>query len=365
MNGLVFTAPHEIDFRRDLPEPVVVADRDAIVSVRLAGLCGSDLHPYTGREPMRAGTIPGHELVGTIIDAGNGMHAFSAGDLVLAPFTSSCGRCHPCRHELSARCREGALLGFRPEVGELGLDGAQAERVRIPLADSTLVRVPPMVSEETALLLGDNFTTGWFAAESALGVRYPSRTEQAKEMTIAVVGCGAVGLAAVSAALQLGVARVFAIDPIEERRRVAATLGAVAAHPDESAAVLARDPRTQETGGAMAVVEAVGSPAAQGLALTLVAAGGTLATVGVHTQSAFSFSPGDLYDQNLTYRAGRAPVRSILDRLLPEVVAGRVAVPVEAMISESAVPLAEGPDAYRRFARRAEGVRKIVFVPGS
>jgi threonine dehydrogenase-like Zn-dependent dehydrogenase len=352
VRGLVLEGPGRIVVRHDLPEPALRDDRDAIVEVALAGLCGSDLHPYLGREPVRAGTIPGHELVGVVRAVGSAVAGLAVGDRVLAPFSTSCGACAPCRRALTARCREGELLGWRPVEdpppgAARGLDGAQAERVRIPLAATTLLRVPPSVDDATALLLGDNFTTGWFAAEQA---------GAAAGATIAVVGCGAVGLSALAAAAHLGAGALLAIDPVAERRRAAAELGALAAAPDGAAAALA----TLAGEGVDAVVEAVGDPAAQRLAFTLVRPGGTIAAVGVHT-APFAFLPADAYDRNLTYRAGRAPVRALLDRLLPAVAAGRIRVPADQIVSERATPLADGPAAYRRFAAREAGVRKILF----
>ena len=355
MEGLILEGPERIVHRGDLPDPRLESDRDALVAVRLAGLCGSDLHPYQGREPIAPGTIPGHEFVGTVIDAGDAVEGLSPGALVLAPFTTSCGRCHPCRRGLSARCGEGALFGWRPPAGQVGpaLDGAQAALVRVPLAATTLVPVPSSVSPEVALLLGDNFTTGWSGAEGA-GAG-PGRS-------IAVVGCGAVGLAAVSAARQLGSEDVVAIDLVATRRDRAATLGATALSPDEVTGGVVE--QGFGSGGFDGVVEAVGRPSAQRLALSILAPGGTIAAVGVHAEPSFSFAPGELYDRNATYRAGRCPVRSLLDSLLPEVAAVRVIVPAETMISDRGVPLADGPDAYRRFAARTDDTMKVVFTPG-
>lgn len=351
MRALLLEAPRRIVFRDDLPEPEIVDGRDAIVRVELAGLCGSDLHPYLGREAVRPGTIPGHELVGTVITVGAAVAGLAPGDRVLAPFTTSCGACPPCRRSLSARCREGELLGWRPPEGAesasgagRGVHGAQAERVRIPLAGTTLLRIPAGVDDLTALLLGDNFSTGWFGAECA---------GAGPGASIAVIGCGAVGLSAVSAAHHLGAERILAVDPVPERRAAAASIGARAVAPEEATDALGGE-------GAAGAVEAVGSPDAQRLALDLVRPGGTIAAVGVHA-APFAFTPGEAYDRNLVYRAGRCPVRSLLDRLLPEVAAGRVRVPVGTIIGEAGLPLEEGAEAYRRFAERRGGVRKIVF----
>ena len=376
MRGLILSGPGEIEVRTDLPEPEVTADHDAIIAVELAGLCGSDLHPYAGREPFLSGMIPGHELVGTILEAGDALGAFQPGDRVFAPFTTSCGACHPCRRELSSRCSSGEFLGLLLPEGAAGeptgggLNGAQAERVRVPLADTTLLPLPKLsglpsgggdasVPELTAILLADNFTTGWFAAEGALGVRIDEASTLDSKKSVAVVGCGAVGLAAISAARSLGAKGVIAIDPVAERREIAASLGAEALSPDAAIARIGGNP---EAGRVETVIEAVGNPAAQSMAVQLLLPGGTLMSVGVHNPP-FGITPADLYDGNLTYRAGRAPVKSILDRILPAIESGRITVPVDAMISDPRVPLSEGPDAYRRFAERAEGVRKMVFDP--
>ncbi|HKQ56622.1 MAG TPA: alcohol dehydrogenase catalytic domain-containing protein, partial [Candidatus Eisenbacteria bacterium] len=139
---------HAITFQKvrsirhaEVPDPELRDPRDAIVQVTLAGLCGSDLHVYHGRETgIDRGTVMGHECVGRVVLAGEGVHGLSAGDRVAAPFSTCCGDCYYCAHGLSARCIAGQLFGW-VEKGT-GLEGAQASFVRVPLADATLFPLP-------------------------------------------------------------------------------------------------------------------------------------------------------------------------------------------------------------------------------
>lgn len=288
---------------RELPSPQIEDDRDAIVRVEMAGLCGSDLHPYFGRETgIDPGTVMGHEFVGEVIAVGDAVADFRCGDRVCAPFTTSCGRCFYCTCGLTSRCQFGQLFGWR-QRGE-GLHGGQATQVRVPLADGTLMTVPDTMSDETALLLGDNLSTGFFAAEMA-GVK--------AEGTYAVIGCGTVGLLCVVAAQRLGATEVIAIDPVESRRKMAETLGA-SVFPTEQEVTAAVLERTDGR-GADGVMELVGLPDAQQLAYELVRPGGTLSVIGCHCTPHFAFAPSDAYDKNLTYRTGRCPARAYMSRL--------------------------------------------------
>jgi threonine dehydrogenase-like Zn-dependent dehydrogenase len=367
MRGLVLDGVRRVSYRTDLPEPSIQAPGDAVVAVRAAGLCGSDLHPYEGREAVRFGVVPGHEVVGEVIATGGAVRAFRPGDRVLVPFTTSCGVCHACRAALSSRCVRGGLFGYAPpgDVDVPALHGGQAERLRVPLADGTLVAVPEGMTDDRALLLSDNFPTGWYAAE---------RAEIDHGDVVAVVGLGAVGLCAVVAAFALGARVVLAIDPVAGRRRRAAGLGAVTTSPDDAAAALesltrgsggeGERPRAGGWGyqGVGSVIEAAGTRAAQALAFSLVRPGGTLSDIAVQTADRLAFTPVDAYDANLTLRLGRAPVRSLLDRILPRV-AGGLDIPVEAVVTHAGIALADGPDFYRRFAAREHGLVKAVFRP--
>lgn len=165
MRGLVFTGePGKIELRADLKRPRVESENDAILAVRVAGICGSDLHVFACREPCDAGCIFGHEAVGTVVACGDAAHHL-LGKTFILPFTSSCGDCFFCLSNLSARCTSSQLFGWR--LNGRGLHGAQAEFVRVPLASTTLVSLPLDMHPEEGLLLGDIFTTALFAVANA------------------------------------------------------------------------------------------------------------------------------------------------------------------------------------------------------
>lgn len=338
------------DLRVDrVPDPSLLAPTDAIVAVRLAAICGSDLHVWHGRETgLDLGTVMGHEFLGEVVEIGAAVARFSPGDQVVSPFTTSCGACFYCTHRLPARCTQGQLFGW-VERGT-GLHGGQAELVRVPLADSTLLRIPNDLKAEAALLLGDVLATGYYSA--VMGGVAPGSS-------CAVIGCGPVGLMAVVSAQELGAGRVFAVDAVPERLAFATRLGAVPIDLRDGDAVASI--RTATSGrGVDAALEAVGSPEASRVAFDLVRPGGTIAAVGVHHEAAFPFSPGAAYDKNLTYRIGRCPARHYMEELLP--IARKRE---EALVSlfTHRLPLDEATQGYRTFDAKLEGCIKVLLAP--
>ena len=357
MHGLLLQGTEQIEFHRDLPEPVIESATDVIVRVERAGICGSDLHQYHGREQVAPATIPGHEFCGEVVAAGADVRRWRVGERVFSPFTTCCGGCFFCRSGLSARCDRGQMFGYRDPGSQLnsgGLHGAQADLVRVPLADHTLMAMPEPLSAAEAILLGDNFTTGYYCA---------SRGQIDPAGVTVVIGCGAVGLSAIVAARFLGAEQIVAVDLVTERRRRAAQLGATAVSPDEAADTVKSQASRDGRGGADTILEAVGLPPAQQLSFSLVRPGGTISSVGVPSTDRFAFSPVDAYDRNLVFAAGRCPVRSCLDLLLPEIQAGRLTIPVAQIVTEEAVPLAAGAEAYRRFASRSQDCVKLLLQP--
>ncbi len=332
-----------------VPEPRIEAADDVLVRIEVAGLCGSDLHVWHGREQgLDAGTVMGHEYVGRIVERGPAVTELDLGARVAGPFTTSCGQCFYCRNGLPARCERGELFGW--VEGGRGLHGAQAEYLRVPLAQSTLVEVPDGCDPEAALFAGDVLATGFFAAELA---------RVAAGSVAVVLGCGPVGLCAVFGALAAGAERVFAVDAVAGRLDLAARFGAEPLRLDG-------DPRSvvrEATGGrgADALLECVGSQEATRLAVDLVRPGGVVGAVGVHTEQGFAFRPGEAYDKNLTYAAGRCPARRYVERLLWGLSERRWD---PTPIISHRLPLAAGQDAYRMFAERREGCTKVVFRPG-
>lgn len=349
MKAITFQAVETLAFA-SVPDPEIIEETDAIVRVTAAGICGSDLHPYFGRERgLDVGTIMGHELLGEVVAKGSEVTDVSVGDRVVAPFTTSCGACFYCRSGLTARCVRGQLFGW--VEGGVGLHGAQAELVRVPLADSTLVLVPEGLDDAVALLAGDILSTASFGADIA-GVAHGD--------VVAVVGCGPVGLLAIRTALDRGARSVVAVDRIRSRLEVAERFGATAVSfrtDDPRAAV----EKLTQGRGADAAIEAVGTAPATRLAAELLRPGGRLAALGVHTEPSLALSPGELYDRNLRYAAGRCPARAYMPDSLE--LAVRDADLIGTLISHR-LPLAEGVEAYRRFAAREPGWNKVVLLPG-
>src|SRR5512135_3224417 len=224
MRAITFHAPHDLRVDR-VPDPAILTTGDALVRVELAAICGSDLHVWHGRETgLDVGTVMGHEGIGEVVGVGASVRSLSIGDRVVCPFTTSCGVCWYCRTGLTARCERGQLFGW--VQSGLGLQGAQAELLRVPLAEGTLVPVPRDLPLEAALLLADVFPTGWHGARLA---------ESGPGRTTVVVGCGPVGLMAVLAAGAQGAEAVFALDTVPERLALAARLGATTLRPEPDA----------------------------------------------------------------------------------------------------------------------------------
>jgi threonine dehydrogenase-like Zn-dependent dehydrogenase len=345
VKAVTYHAPGDFRVER-APDPGLLAPTDAIVMVELAAICGSDLHVWHGRETgLDVGTIMGHEFIGKIVEAGSALTRFRPGDRVACPFTTSCGECFYCRIGLTARCERGQLFGW-VEQG-LGLQGAQAELVRVPLADSTLMAIPDGLGPKAALLLGDVLATGYHCAVQG-GVGPGS--------TAAVLGCGPVGLMAILAARELGAEPVFAVDRVEERLARARQLGADPLPTTEDAIPLIR----QLTGGrgVDVVLEAIGSAEAGRIAFELVRPGGTISVVGVHHEPGFPFSPGQAYDKNLTWRIGRCPARTYMEHLVP--LARKHQAGLEGIFTHI-LSIEKGVEAYRMFAERTDGCVKIAL----
>lgn len=349
MKAITFHDLEALEYE-SVPDPVLVDETDVVVRVEAAGLCGSDLHIYFGRERgLDVGTVMGHEALGEVVEAGAGVSSFAVGDRVVAPFTTNCGACYYCRAGLTARCEVGRLFGW-VEGGE-GLHGCQADFVRIPHADATLVPVPEGLDPAVALLSGDILSTASFGADlAAVG----------GGDVVVVVGCGPVGLLSILAALERGAASVIAVDNVPSRLAAAESFGAIPA--DFSGAdPLAIVHEATEGRGADAAIEAVGSAAATRTAADLLRPGGRIGAVGVHTEAHLALSPGEMYDRNLRYAAGRCPARHYMPASLE--LATREADRITTLISHR-LPLSDGVEAYRRFGRREAGWNKVVLQPG-
>ena len=345
MRALIFEAVQRVNVTT-VPDPSVMEPTDALIRVRLAGICGSDLHPYHGRERgLDCGAVMGHEAVGDVIAVGSAVRTLAIGDRVYVPFTSSCGACAYCAMGLTCRCTRGQLFGW---VGSgKGLHGMQAEMARVPLADATLVKVDESISDTEALLLGDVMATGFFAADLA---------EVRPGGVYVVVGCGPVGLMAICGARERGAREVFALDLTPERRALAESFGARSLDPEREDVVQVVRRVTNDL-GADGAMECVGAGPAARLAYDLVRHGGVLAVVGVHT-AGFPFSPADAYDKNLVFKTGRCPARAYASRLMPLVAKYQIG-----RVVSHKMALADGVRGYDMFDKKQDGCTKVVLAP--
>jgi threonine dehydrogenase-like Zn-dependent dehydrogenase len=346
MKAITFQGKERLSYE-SVPDPSLVAATDAIVKVSLTAICGSDLHVYRQHEKgLDAGTVMGHEFLGEVVEIGKQVKSLKIGDRVVSPFTTSCGQCYFCNIGLTCRCIHGQLYGW-VEHGH-GLHGAQAEYVRVPMADSTLVKCPNDIPEEHVLMTGDIFSTGYFCAENA-GIKPDGRYVE--------LGCGPVGLMAILAAKIQGAQQIWAVDSVPERLELAVRYGAI---PVDLTKVDVTQLIADATHGigADAVLEVVGSPAAQKLAFQLIRPGGTISSVGVHTAPDFSFSPVDAYNKNITYKSGRCPARHYMDKLLPMM--AQQTFDLSAIVSHR-LPLSQGVEGYRIFDKKLDKSLKIVL----
>jgi threonine dehydrogenase-like Zn-dependent dehydrogenase len=348
MKALTFHGRETIRYE-DIEEPVLESPGDVIVRVEACSICGSDLHPYHEREKgLDHGCAMGHEFTGEVVEKGSKVKSLQVGDHVISPFTVSCGSCFYCRRGLSSRCVHSQLFGWRAQ-GK-GLHGGQATYVRVPMADGTLVKRPDGLRDETAILLGDILATGYFCARQSMidpeGVQ-------------AVVGCGPVGLMAIWAARKMGAQRIFALDSVKHRLEWAERWGAVPInYMEEDPLALIRD--ATDGRGADQVLEVVGLETAVRSAFELVRPGGTLSAVGVCTGTHLPFSPVEAYDQNLTYRIGRCPARSLQTELLKW--AQEDADQLATLFTHH-LPLGEGVEAYRMFDQKRDQCMKVLLRP--
>lgn len=289
MKALVYLGPAKKAFE-DRPKPRIVAPTDAIVRVTKTTICGTDLHILKGDVPScRPGLVLGHEGVGVVDEVGAAVTSFAPGDPVLISCISSCGRCAACRKLMFSHCATGGWL-----LGNT-IDGTQAEWVRTPHADSSLHRIPSGADDEAIVMLSDILPTG-FECGVLNGKVQPGST-------VAIVGAGPIGLAALLTAQLFSPAEVVVIDLDANRLELAKSLGATSVI--NSTAENAAETLMKRTGGrgVDTAIEAVGIPATFELCAEIVAPGGTVANVGVHgTKVALHLEK--LWDRNITITTG-------------------------------------------------------------
>ncbi|WP_189310408.1 zinc-dependent alcohol dehydrogenase family protein [Streptomyces brasiliensis] len=343
MKGLVFHGPGQSAWE-DVPDPAVKEPTDAIVRVDSVTICGTDLHILKGDVPeVRPGTVLGHECVGEIVEVGSDVRTVRPGDRVLVSCITACGRCRYCREGMYGQCRGGGgwILGHL-------IDGTQAEYVRVPYADLSVYPLPGTVSSKDAVLLADIFPTSYEVGVLNGKVRPGD--------TVAVVGAGPIGLAAIATARLFAPERIIAIDLAPARLEAARRFGADAvADVHEAPRQLVTD--LTDGLGADVVIEAVGVPDTFELCTRLVRPGGHVANVGVHGKPA-TLHLEDLWIKNVTITTGLVDTYST-PTLLRMAAAGRL--PTEQMVTHT-FPLERMEEAYDVFGRASEtGALKVVL----
>lgn len=378
----------------EVPDPIIEAPRDAIVEVTSCAICGSDLHLWDGLVPtMCKGDVMGHEMMGRIVDVGTDANTagegLKVGDRVVVPFTIVCGECEQCRKGNFSVCRRtnrnaalgdaffghhtAGIFGYSHITG--GYAGGQAEYLRVPYADTTLIKVPEGPSDETLLFLGDIFPTGWQAAWQC---------DIQPTDTVAVWGCGPVGQFALRAARMLGAERVIAIDDVPERLVMAQEGGAETIDRSQ-VNVLAQLNEMTKGEGPEKCIDAVGMeahgptpalemidrvmtglkleterPMAVREAIMACQVGGVVSIAGVYGGLANMIPMGALMNKSLTIRTGQTHVQRWAKDLLQRIENEEIDPAVIVTHVES---LARGPEMYRKFRDKEDGCVKVVLKP--
>jgi len=298
----------------NVPDSRIQHPTDALVRITASCICGSDLHPYHQMTAENGPARMGHELIGVVEETGSEVETLKKGDLVVSPFAVSDNVCEFCRENLQTSCTH-AHAGFWDSIVD---EGGQAEAVRVPLADGTLVKLP--VAPDSALIpslltLADVLGTGYHAAKAA-AVR-PGQS-------VAVVGDGAVGLMAVLSAKRLGAERIILMGRHEARTDLGREFGAtdvVAQRGEEGIAAV-----RELTGGhgVHAVLEAVGHMPAYEQAVGIVRPGGVISRVGVPQYEEAPIGFGSLFRHNIRLAGGPAPVRAYIEELMPDILDGTI-----------------------------------------
>ena len=378
----------------EVPDPVVEQPSDVIVDITSTGLCGSDLHLYDPLTPfMTSGDIVGHEPMGIVREVGPAVETLQVGDRVVIPFNVSCGACWMCDRGLFSQCETtqnrdtgtgASLFGYTKLYGRV--PGGQAEMLRVPFGDTLPIKVPHGPPDDRFLFLSDVLPTAWQAVEYA---------DVAQGGTLLVVGVGPIGDMATRIALHRGL-RVIAVDSVRERLARVHGRGAETIDHSELDGIGDRVRELTDGRGADAVIDAVGmeahdSPVAEaaqkalGLlpkkvqekvmlnvaadrlaallsAVDAVRRGGTISISGVYGAPTDPLPLFELFDKQVQLRMGQANVRRWSEELLALLRQDEDVLGVETFATHH-LPLADAPEAYRKFRDKEDGMVKVVFTP--
>ncbi|CAK9441465.1 uncharacterized protein LODBEIA_P53330 [Lodderomyces beijingensis] len=310
MKAVVFHGPFDVQVE-DRATPKIQKPDDVILKVHYSGLCGTDLHAYRGHIKGPVGTIVGHEFLGAVAEKGDAVTGFDVGDLVLSSFTIQCGECWYCKHGYTGQCR------LTNTFGKIGLDGGQAEYVRIPHAQNTIIKLPEQEVTAAAqdasvyVLMADIFITGYYGVKKIMDfLKIPAAkgfaAQSFKDVTILQIGAGPVGLCALRSLRYFGFTRVVVVDSIPTRLAEAERLGAVATvnfktDPD---GVKHYIEQKLDGLGFDAVLEVVGASSALKTAFDSVRANGFISSLGMGHEP-LPFDALQCYLKNINISFGR------------------------------------------------------------
>jgi threonine dehydrogenase-like Zn-dependent dehydrogenase len=389
MRAVTWEGKNKVQVDR-VPDPEILNPRDAIIRVTLSAICGSDLHLYDGYIPtMKRGDVLGHEFMGEVVEVGSAVKTLAKGDWVVVPFAIACGGCFFCDRGLWSLCDNSnpnasiadhvygysgaALFGYSHMFG--GYPGGQAEYVRVPFADVGPIKIYEPLRDEQVLFLSDVFPTGYMAAENC--------NIQPGD-TVAVWGCGPVGLFAIKSAWLLGAERVIAIDPVPARLRKAAEDCLAETINCEHVDVV--DSLKEMTGGRGpdACIEAVGMeshgagvqhlydrakhalmtetdrPFPLRVAIQACRKGGVISIPGVYGGVIDKFPIGAAFAKGLTLKMGQTHVHKYMRPLLEKIKRGDID---PSFVISHSLPLDEAPAAYRMFREKEDECIKVVLKP--
>jgi threonine dehydrogenase-like Zn-dependent dehydrogenase len=389
MRALRWHGKHDI--RCDtVPDPIIEEGRDAIIKVSTCAICGSDLHLFDGFMPtMESGDIMGHEFMGEVVEVGKDNKALRVGDRVVIPFTIFCGECDQCKRgnfsvcERSNRNKEKAdkvfghttagLFGYSHLTG--GYAGGQAEYVRVPMADTTHVKIPDGLTDEQVLFLGDIFPTGWQAAVNC---------DIQPDDTVAIWGAGPVGQMAIRSAVLLGAKQVVVIDRVPERLAMAKEGGTITINFDQES-VLDRLKELTNGKGPEKCIDAVGMeshatrsfdamydrvkqavmlesdrPHVLREMIYVCRPAGILSVPGVYGGLIDKIPFGASMNKGLTWKMGQTHVNRWTDDLLHRIQEGQID---PSFVITHTVRLEDGPGMYKTFRDKEDGCIKVVLKP--
>jgi len=326
----------------NLPDATIVEPTDAVLRVTRACICGSDLWPYRLMERSEAGQSMGHEAIGVVEAVGSKVRNVKAGDFVIMPFAFSDGHCEFCHEGLQTACVHGGFFGNR------GVNGAQAEALRIPQADGTLYKLP--IANDKSLMasllsLSDVMGTGHHAARVA---------KVGPGKSAAVIGDGAVGLCGVLAAKRLGAERIILVGRHTDRIALGREFGATDIVTERGAEGVERIMQLTNGRGVHSVLECVGNEQAIDDAVAIARPGGAIGRVGVPHYDGIPGLPS--FYKNVIVGGGPAPVRAYIDELLPDVLEGRIE---PGRVFDRTIGIDDVPAGYQAMDRR-ESIKVLI-----